>query len=506
MPPAGRGYHCRVTAARQSAPHVVGRYALYGEIAAGGMATVHYGRLSGPVGFSRTVAIKRLHPQFAKDPEFVSMFLDEARLAARIRHPNVVQTLDVVALEGELFLVMDYVQGESLARLLRASHQKKVPVPLPVVSGIVCGALHGLHAAHEATNEQGEPLDIVHRDVSPQNVLIGADGVPRVLDFGVAKAVGGIHTTREGQVKGKLAYMAPEQLRSGTVDRRSDVFAAGIVLWEALTLRRLFTGDSEGAVITNVLEQPLKPPSAIVGELPEALDAVVMRALDRDRTRRFDSARQMALALEECVPIASPTRVAAWVDGLAGEVLAQRAQSVMRIEADSNSASLPRLPGVSEDPSPAVAHAAAARPAAAETRARAPEVSQVSSISVTSSGAHGPFELRRRPWAYVALAVGATVVVAAAAFGVVRSWSRTSSGAQAAAQPTASATATAPAASLDTPAAPSAPPDIVPSATVSAKPVAPRAAVPTGPPASKPCTIRSYVDADGIKHFVKECK
>src|SRR5579862_5421372 len=141
-----------------SPARVIGRYALYGEIAAGGMATVHYGRLMGPVGFSRTVAIKRLHAQFAKNPEFVSMFLDEARIAARIRHPNVVGTLDVVATEGELFLVMDYVQGESLSRLGKSARARGEAIPPRIVASILCGALHGLHAAHEAKNERGEPL------------------------------------------------------------------------------------------------------------------------------------------------------------------------------------------------------------------------------------------------------------------------------------------------------------------------------------------------------------
>src|SRR6478736_1694730 len=180
---------------------VAGRYALYGEIAAGGMATVHIGRLLGPVGFARTVAIKRLHPHYAKDPEFVSMFLDEARLAARIRHPNVVPTLDVVALDGELFLVMEYVQGESFARLVREARRARLDVPPEVISAIVVGALNGLHAAHEATSERGEPLNIVHRDVTPQNILVGSDGVARLLDFGVAKAAGSLHaTTRDGQI------------------------------------------------------------------------------------------------------------------------------------------------------------------------------------------------------------------------------------------------------------------------------------------------------------------
>src|ERR1022692_1337015 len=165
------------------APRIIGRYALYGKIAQGGLATVHLGRLLGPVGFARTVAIKRMHSQFAEDPEFVSKFLDEARLAARIRHPNVVPTLDVVATDGELFLVMDYVQGETLARLQRLLKAQGKTIPLPIVAALFSGILHGLHAAHEAKNERGEPLGMVHRDVSPQNVIVGTDGVPRVLDF-----------------------------------------------------------------------------------------------------------------------------------------------------------------------------------------------------------------------------------------------------------------------------------------------------------------------------------
>src|SRR5580658_1265694 len=229
-------------------PRMVGRYALYEKIASGGMATVHIGRLLGPVGFTRTVAIKRMHPQFTGDPEFVSMFLDEARLAARIRHPNVVSTLDVVAMNGELFLVMDYVPGESLARLVRGATLRGERIPPAIAATIMVGVLHGLHAAHEARNDRGEPLEVVHRDVSPQNILVGIDGVSRVLDFGVAKAVGRLHTTRDGQLKGKLAYMAPEQLR-GTTTRLTDVYAASIVLWEALTSKRPFQAENEAQMV-----------------------------------------------------------------------------------------------------------------------------------------------------------------------------------------------------------------------------------------------------------------
>src|SRR5580698_2040686 len=206
-------------------PRIVGRYAIYGEIAAGGMATVHFGRLLGPVGFTRTVAIKQLYPHFARDAEFVAMFLDEARLAARIRHPNVIQTIDVVADNGELFLVMDYVESEPVSRLIRLARGMGEPIPLRIATSIVCGALHGLHAAHEATSDRGESLGIVHRDVSPQNILVGIDGVPLVIDFGVAKAIGRAHTTRDGNLKGKVSYMAPEQLE-GRATRRSDIFAA----------------------------------------------------------------------------------------------------------------------------------------------------------------------------------------------------------------------------------------------------------------------------------------
>src|ERR1700722_14969633 len=227
--------------------HVGGRYALYAEIASGGMATVHLGRLMGTGGFSRTVAIKRLLPQLARDPDFVAMFMDEARVAARIRHPNVVPTLDVLAADGQLLLVMEYVHGESLGRLLRTLRAERKRVPPAIASAILCGALHGLTAAPEAKSSgEGEPLGIVHRDVSPQNVLVGVDGVARVLDFGIAKAAGRTQTTREGNVKGKFAYMAPEQMNGEAVGRATDVYAAAVCLWETLTGERLFDADTEG--------------------------------------------------------------------------------------------------------------------------------------------------------------------------------------------------------------------------------------------------------------------
>lgn len=318
-------------------PLLLGRYALYGEIASGGMATVYFGRLLGAGGFSRTIAVKRLHPQLAKDPDFVGMFLDEARMAARVQHPNVVTTLDVEQSGGELFLIMEYVHGESLSRLIRASLRRGEKVPPRIVATIMVGALHGLHAAHEAKSERGEPLGLVHRDVSPQNVLVGADGMARIIDFGVAKAAGRIQMTREGQIKGKLEYMPPEQLHGERLDRRTDVYAAGVVLWEALVGQRLFQGGFEGPDVVKILTAQVDPPSSRLPGLPTEFDSVTMRALHKNPAERWATAREMALALERCGATATPSEVGAWVELLAADDLAKRATEIAAIEADSES-------------------------------------------------------------------------------------------------------------------------------------------------------------------------
>ena len=314
-------------------PRVVGRYVVHAEIAAGGMATVHVGRLLGPASFSRTVAIKRLHPQFAKNPEFVAMFLDEARLAARVRHPNVVPVLDVVSEGGELFLVMDYVEGESLSRLVGASRKRGHAPPPHIAAAIVAQSLHGLHAAHEARDELGQPLAIVHRDMSPQNVLVGTDGVARVLDFGVAKAVGRAQITREGELKGKLPYMAPEQVRRrGEVTRRADIYSAGVVLWEALVARRLFDGDSEGEILSAVIDGASESPSSVEPAVPAALDEITMRALRRNPSERFSTALEMARAIEQAIGVVPHSEISAWALQLGEESLAARARAVAEIE------------------------------------------------------------------------------------------------------------------------------------------------------------------------------
>lgn len=317
----------------QSQGKAIGRYVLYDEIAAGGMATVHLGRLMGAAGFSRTVAIKRLHEGLVRDPDFASMFMDEARLAARIRHPNVVSVLDVVNEGAELFLVMDYVQGETLSRLVRAVRPGVMPPRITCT--IMAGVLHGLHAAHEATTEHGEPLHIVHRDVSPQNVMVGTDGVGRVLDFGVAKAAHRAQTTRDGTVKGKISYMAPEQLLSENVDRRADLYACAVVVWEALSGERLFDGDNQGRIVRKILDEEVPPPSTKVAGLRVAIDAAVMKGLEKDPKKRWQTAREFAAALERAMPTAPATDIGEFVESLAGATLNARARRVKEIESRS---------------------------------------------------------------------------------------------------------------------------------------------------------------------------
>lgn len=311
---------------------VLGRYALFGEIGSGGMATVHLGRLAGPKGFSRLVAIKQLHAHVSTDPRWVTRFIDEAHLASRIQHPNVVTTLDIVTAEDEVFLVMEYVHGESLATLIRRGKQLGEALPLPCVVGVLVGALYGLHAAHVATSDLREPLGIVHCDVSPQNILVGVDGVPRVLDFGVAKAALDPDAGDAGDATGKMSYMAPEQLGDDIVDCRTDVFAAGVVLWEALCGRRLFAGSDAGEILGKLVTADIPEPREYLHDIPPAINRATMRALERDPERRFQTARDFAIALEESGTRASQRAIGEWVQRLGGEALVDRERLRTEVE------------------------------------------------------------------------------------------------------------------------------------------------------------------------------
>ncbi len=302
----------------------LGNYEALLQLATGGMATVYVARQIGAAGFERLVVVKRVHPHLLSIREFTDMFRDEARLAAMLHHPNVVPVTDVVESDGELFLVMEYVDSVALSTLLKTAADKREKLPPAVVVRILVDALSGLHAAHEAVDMRGNRLEIVHRDVSPQNVIVGSDGSSRLIDFGVAKARHRLTETKSGSLKGKYGYMSPEQARAQPIDRRADLFSAGVVLWETLTGSRLFRGDNEFDTIRRITEEPVPAPSIIAPNVPRGVDAVALKALARDRTARFQTASEFIEALEAaCLP--APTRdVGAAVRRLCGDRLDAR--------------------------------------------------------------------------------------------------------------------------------------------------------------------------------------
>jgi serine/threonine protein kinase len=280
-------------------PPRLGKYEILERIAIGGMAEIYLARVSGISGFEKLVVVKRILPELATRPEYVRMFLDEARIAASLEHSNIVHVFDVGAEEGQYFFAMEFLHGEDVSTFMQALSVAGRTLPLEAALTIVTGVLAGLHFAHEHTGRDGTPLRIVHRDVSPQNVLVTFDGGVKLLDFGIAQASRRLSATRHGLLKGKVQYMSPEQCRGETVDRRSDVFAAAIMLWELTTSRRLFTGSAEFAIMKRVVETDAPPPSSVVAGYPRALERIVMRGLRRSRGERYQTAQEMQLDLEE---------------------------------------------------------------------------------------------------------------------------------------------------------------------------------------------------------------
>ncbi len=321
----------------------IDRYELIGEIASGGMATVYLARLTGVGGFQRFVAIKRLHPHLQGESEFVEMFLDEARLAAGIHHPNVVPILEVGASANGYYIVMEYIEGETLARLLARAASRSVRIPTGITVRISLDFLGGLHGAHELHDENGDLAGLVHRDVSPQNVLVGADGVARITDFGVARAASRLTATRVGQLKGKIAYMAPEQAAGiEDLDRRADVFACGIVIWETLAQKRLFKAENEAATLARVMSEPVPVLHRLAPQVPRGISDVVMKALEREPDARWSTCSEMADALEDAAAqtndVAAPRDLQAYIAQVMGAEIQQHREAVRAWIAKSDSA------------------------------------------------------------------------------------------------------------------------------------------------------------------------
>ncbi len=275
-----------------------GKYVLVRLLAQGGMAEIYLAKQVGAEGFERTVVIKKMLKHLGENPEFVNMFLDEARLAGRLAHQNIVQIYELGQVEGSYYICMEYLAGEDFATVLSGARTRRAHLPLDVVASVIIGAAHGLHFAHEFTDDDGAPLNIVHRDISPANLFITYQGQVKVLDFGIAKAESRVAQTTAGQVKGKFMYMPPEQARSEPIDRRADVYSLGVSLYEAATLRRPFTRDHELAVLNAVLKGDFKPPSELRADLPPEMERIILKAMANRPEDRYATAADMAADLE----------------------------------------------------------------------------------------------------------------------------------------------------------------------------------------------------------------
>lgn len=286
----------------------LGRYVLYNVLGRGGMATVYLARMIGERGFERWVAVKRMHEHLLEDEPTRQMFLDEARMAAQLHHPNLVQVTDFGEVANQPYIVMEYIDGETLSTILRRCRQLEDALPIPLAARIVTNTCEGLHHAHELLGSRGEPLNLVHRDVSPQNILISYEGVVRVTDFGIAKAAGRLQQTGTGQMKGKVSYMSPEQVLAQPLDRRSDVFALGIVLFEATLGVRLFRRDSELETLQRITAADVPTPTSIDARFPKALERIILKALSLRPHDRYDTAKEMQRDLEQYLfEIGKPT-------------------------------------------------------------------------------------------------------------------------------------------------------------------------------------------------------
>jgi len=308
-----------------------GRYQLLQKLATGGMGQVYLARQQGPVGFEKLMVVKRVLPHLAEEDEFIQMFFDEARIAAHLNHPNIAQIYDLGEVEGVYYIAMEYVHGESVRAVNARANLDRNGMPLALKCRILADAAAGLDFAHRAKNASGKPLGLIHRDVSPQNILVGFNGSVKLIDFGVAKARNKVSHTLTGAIKGKYAYMSPEQARGEALDSRSDVFGLGIVFYELLASTRLFKRDSDTETLRAVVSAKVPPPSSLVKGIPRALDQIVLKALAKNRKDRYQTAGDFLLEIEDFLirqrlP-STNAHLAAFMQDLYGDLLAKQREA-----------------------------------------------------------------------------------------------------------------------------------------------------------------------------------
>jgi len=360
------------TSSSSQGTYFLGRYRVVDEIGVGGMASVHLARMDGAGGFQKWVAIKKIHPHLTEDEQFINMFLDEARIAARISHPNVAQVFELGKQDNTYWIAMEYLHGEPLREMMRYAEEVGAPMAPELAARVIADAAEGLHAAHELRGKDGESLNLVHRDVTPHNLFVTYEGQVKVVDFGIAKVSGRLSSTRAGTLKGKLAYMSPEQVRGAEIDRRTDIFALGVVLWELTVGQRLFRMESDLETLEKVQACIVPPPSSILPDFPAELESIVMKALQKRTDTRYQTARELSRALQQYLMhsgnFIGHEEVASYVTQIFGDRIRKReahlrwaaevtqtiSLDAIRAGADSGSGSLEEISVVSYDEDPSI--------------------------------------------------------------------------------------------------------------------------------------------------------
>ena len=378
--------------------NLAGKYRLLATLGHGGMADVYLACAEGPAGINKLLVVKELRPVLAQDPDFLDMFLDEARLAARLSHPNIVQTYEALASDGRYFIAMEYLDGQPFNRIL-AEQAKRGELPWLQGLRIVSEALCGLHYAHELRDYSGEPLQLVHRDVTPHNLLVTYDGQVKLVDFGIAKVVSSATETRVGMLKGKVGYMAPEQARADAIDRRTDVYGMGVVLWELLARRRMWRSTPDVVILSRLAAGDVPALAAVALDVPPELQLICSRATAAEPRDRFQSAHEFRVAIDEYLHVHEPAGDLRSVGRLVAESFAaerERMRSVIQLQLLDTT----RLPAVLE-------HTPTSRAGARDPRQDPP-----------GGGHQNPRPRRWRPLWGGALALSAGAV--ALLFGVLR--------------------------------------------------------------------------------------
>ncbi|HLL00332.1 MAG TPA: protein kinase [Myxococcaceae bacterium] len=400
-----------------------GQYVLVRKLAEGGMAEIFLSKLLGADGFERNVVIKRMLSNLSSLPDFVEMFRDEARLAARLSHPNIIQIHELGFIEGCYYICMEYLAGEDFSTTLRQAGKKRQYTPIPIVMRVLADAARGLHYAHDFTNESGQPLHVVHRDISPSNLYVTYQGQVKVLDFGIAKASSRLVQTRTGVVKGKYIYMAPEQARGEEVDRRADIFSLGVSLYESITNVRPFARENDLAVLNALLQGDFMPPTKLRPDIPRELEAVVLKAMALRPEDRFATASEFADALERCtvgkLALASNKELSEYMRIQFGD---QRFTEKTRVPTLATLKAMSAQLGASAPEKPVVFASSGVFPAAEFPAAPEPQDSSTSVVPPPLASrpappaAEGPTAVKPRRLGLVAGAVGAVLVLALGGF------------------------------------------------------------------------------------------